>query len=179
LAAFLAGEGERVLAVDTDPQGSLTQWHARSRAEEWEVPDVWMLRGTELLLRLPALAKKNRLDTLIVDTPPAFSPAVVALVEKADRVLVPVTPGGFELDALQTTLSMSGREKMWFIVNRADSGLVCREVRRHLDELGPVSVVRNYSVFREASLAGGTVLALDPGSNAARDVRALAKEALS
>lgn len=183
LAAFLAQEGETVAAVDTDPQGSLTQWHARSRAEGWGVPDVYMLRGPELLSRLPAFAKRRvetkRIDTLIIDTPPAFSGAVVELADKADLVLVPVTPGGFELDALQTTLAMGVREKMRFILNRADNGLVCREVRRYLDGLGPVCVVRNYAVFREASLAGGTVLALEPGSNAARDIRALAKEALS
>lgn len=177
LAAYWLGRKHRVCAVDTDPQGSLTQWHSRSRLRGFAVPEVHFMKASELIRRYEEL--EGSFNTIIIDTPPAFSLAIEGLAGDVGRVLVPVTPGGFELDSLRTTLGMVPRERTRFVLNRSTSGRACREVERHLEELGPVSRVRNYAAFQEASLAGGSVLEREAESNAARDIRRLAREVWS
>lgn len=177
LASLLLSQRLRVAAADIDPQTSLAQWHSRSRADGKRVPELYCLSSWDLAKRMAALASRHH--TLIVDTPPTYSPAVVGLADEADVLVVPVTPGGFELDALQTLLGMPCKDRMHFVLNRADEGRVSREVRRQLEKLGPTSILRNYAIYREVSLVGGNVLDLAPKSNAAHDVRRLGEELFS
>jgi cellulose biosynthesis protein BcsQ len=124
------------------------------------------------------LAKKYAV--IVVDTPPSISEAVEVLAPLVTNIVVPVTPAGGELDALRTTLALLPRERVRLVLNRCDAGRGARVVRRVLEGYGlPLSVVRDYVAFRDASLGGGTVFERYPAGNAAEDARRLAREVFS
>lgn len=179
LAAYAANlEPGRALAVDTDPQGSLARWRARTEGKEGTFPEVRHMRPAALRKEWSELAAKYAV--IVVDTPPSISEAVEAFAPLVSHIVVPVTPAGAELDALRTTLANLPRERVRLVLNRCDAGRGARVVRRVLESYGlPLSIVRDYVAFRDASLGGGTVFERYPSGNAAEDARRLAREVFS
>ncbi len=182
IAAVGAEMGRRLVVVDTDPQGSLTQWKQRSVKAGRASPNVRRLRASALLERFADREDElhKDFDYVIVDTPPTISRDTVDLIgslSKDDYVLVPVTPGGLELNALQSILDLAPRNRTRIILNRANNTTGTVQSRKFLDGLGfPLSVVRNAEPFRSATLYGGTVLSEFKTSDAALDIRRLGRE---
>ncbi len=172
IAAGAAQANRRVVAVDTDPQGSFARWHSRSRLAERPCPEVHLMQPMFLGRELPKLQKNH--DVVIIDTAPALSDALVERAQLADLVIVPVTPSGFETDALGSTLAMVPKDRTLLVLNRADNSRLCGNVRRFLEGLCPrVFLVRDYVAFREVTVTGGSVLDRYPEGPAAHDVRRL------
>lgn len=99
-AACLAGAWHRaglsVLAVDSDPQGSLLRW---SEAADWPLPVVGLPVRT-LHTQLPGLIGER--DVVVIDTPPLESQSgiVQAAMRAANLVLVPTAPTPIEIERL-------------------------------------------------------------------------------
>lgn len=104
-AAFLAHaldvDGREVLAVDSDPAGSLLRW---SELGGWDLPVIG-LATRQLHQRLPAIARDFALA--VVDTPPLDDQAgvVYSALRAADVVVVPVGASTMELDRLAPILA--------------------------------------------------------------------------
>src|SRR3982751_4664281 len=82
IAAEAAGNGPAVL-IDTDPQGSLSAWWNVRKAE---VPLLAPTTITELPEKLMLLEGAG-FRVAVIDTPPAITEAIGAVVKSAELVL--------------------------------------------------------------------------------------------
>jgi len=172
LAAWAAAKGMRAVAIDADPQGSLANWHERSKLAGLEFPDVLLLRPS--LLRRDWAELTKRYEAIVIDTPPTASHLVEEFAPKVSTVVVPLLPSGLELHVLQAMLPLLPRDRLHLVLNRWDTTRTAREVREAVEALElPMSVVRDYVAFRDAALYGGTVLSRYPHGNPAEDIRNL------
>jgi chromosome partitioning protein len=101
VAAEAAGDGKTVL-IDTDPQGSLSAWWNVRAAE---TPSLAPTTIAELPAKLIALAKAGY-SFAIVDTPPAITDAIRAVVRSADLVIIPTRPSPHDLRAIGSTVEL-------------------------------------------------------------------------
>jgi chromosome partitioning protein len=101
VAAEAAGDGPAVL-IDTDPQGSLSAWW---NVREAQTPALAPTTIAELPAKLVALAAGGY-SLAVVDTPPAITEAIGAVVQSADLVLIPTRPSPHDLRAVGSTVDL-------------------------------------------------------------------------
>jgi chromosome partitioning protein len=100
-AAYLAGFA--VAIVDLDPQGTAAKWGDRREAEG---PSVIGGQASRLSVILDT-ARDNGAELVIIDTPPSAESVAMQAAKISDYVLIPTRPGGFDIEAIQTTLEMA------------------------------------------------------------------------
>lgn len=102
IAHALHERGLRVLAVDADPQASLTAWSA---AAAFPLPTIGLATGA-LHRELPGVT--GDFDVVVVDTPPTEHGRTIALsaVRAATHVLVPVAPTPVEYQRLAAVAAL-------------------------------------------------------------------------
>ncbi len=100
LAHAWAGAGRRVIAVDADPQGTLTRW---AQDADWSIPVVG-LATNKLHADLPGIVSPDRYDVAVVDTPPLELQRgiVYSAMRAATDVVVTLAPTSSEWDVLPT-----------------------------------------------------------------------------
>ncbi len=97
LAAILSSL-MKTLAVETDPQGSLSWWF-----EQGEMPFELSTKTDPKLLK--QLKKVLGYELVVVDTPPALrSDALLAVIQAADYLILPTQPALMDLTALIETV---------------------------------------------------------------------------
>jgi chromosome partitioning protein len=97
LASILSSR-MKTLAVDADPQGSLSWWF-----EQGEMPFELSTEADPKLLQ--QLRKVKGYELVVVDTPPALrSDALKAVVQAADYLILPTQPAPMDLTALIETV---------------------------------------------------------------------------
>ena len=126
LAQAFVIDGQKVLLVDLDPQGSASDWSSIASAPgpDFEVQE--MERGT--LLR-QARALRRQFDVMLIDCPPQFAEPSAAAIRIADLVLVPVQPSPLDVwatdaivELIQARQSASGgKPRAAYVVSRAIS----------------------------------------------------------
>ncbi|WP_237217753.1 ParA family partition ATPase, partial [Falsiroseomonas oryziterrae] len=138
LAAAFAGLGERVALLDTDPQKTLSYWHAqrsgnaKAQRLDFEAPSGW---------RVPGATDKYRRshDVILLDTPPHDDTDARVAIRAADLVLVPLQPSAPDLWAMGATLDIAKAEKRpaALALNRVPAqGRVAEEVAAQLRAKG-------------------------------------------
>src|SRR5262245_31173540 len=107
-AAVAAQEaGERVILIDTDPQGSAQAW-ARVR----KAPAPTVERSTPSILpHTIQAAQKNGATLIVIDSPPHFRPGVDILASTADFLLIPCRPSAFDLAAIANSAQIAKAAK--------------------------------------------------------------------
>ncbi|MGA2314345.1 MAG: AAA family ATPase [Xanthobacteraceae bacterium] len=123
LAVAAAQAGERVIALDLDPQASLTRWGKRREAAN--TPNKVMIEPLEGE-RLPRL--RDIIEGLaavgftitIFDTPAADSVAARFVTEAADLCLLPTRPTCLDVDATAATFRavFLAKRKAAFVLNQ-------------------------------------------------------------
>jgi chromosome partitioning protein len=179
LAGHLAVEAERqgagpVALLDTDPQGSLASW--------WNVRKA----DTPIFVRgeLASLASQlSQLDAagvslVIIDTPPAITENITAVVRQADLVVIPTRPSPHDLRAVGATVDLvEGTGKpMVFVVNGATTrAKITGDAAIALSQHGTVApvTIHHRIDFAVSMIDGRTVGELDGSSNSAREVTEL------
>jgi chromosome partitioning protein len=177
LAAALSGT-RRVALLDTDPQRSLTHWHAL-RTKHPGLPPIAFaeVSGWRLAGALEAFGRTH--DTILVDSPPHVDMDARRAVRGADLVLVPVQPSAPDLWAAAGTFAMAAaeRRRAVLVVNRAPTTPRLRvDALRLVRGAGhPVlpAVLGNRTVFAQAFAEGLGVIEAAPKTIAAREVKAL------
>ncbi len=108
--------GEDVAIVDRDPQGSVTAWWNRRKAE---TPALVPVAGT-LVETLDALREAGA-RLVFVDTPPAANAELAGIIEMADLVVIPVRPSPDDLDAVGPTLDLisAAHKPFCFVLTQA------------------------------------------------------------
>jgi chromosome partitioning protein len=100
-SAHIAGFSTAI--IDLDPQGTAAKWGDR---REVDGPSVIGGQASRLNVIL-ATARENGAELVIIDTPPSAEAIALQVVKVSDFVLIPTRPGGFDIEAIQTTLEMA------------------------------------------------------------------------
>lgn len=179
LAAALAAAGGRVALLDTDPQHSLSRWHAERQKQagraaplHFAAPSGWRLSGA-----LDQLRRDQ--DFVILDTPPHADTDAKLAIRGADLVLMPLQPSAADLWASEGTMKLAAEEKrrLAALLNRVPAqGRLRQEIAGRLKAanvplLAPV--LGNRTGFAQAFQEGLAVTEAQPRSAAAEEVRAL------
>ena len=182
LARSLQLDGDSVLLVDSDPQGSARDWAAVR--EEQPVTVVGIDRPT-IERDLKHIARK---DFVVIDGAPQAADLAVSALKAADFVLIPVQPSPYDIwataelvDLVKQRIELTdGRLQAAFVVSRAIKGTrIGGEV---VDALAgydlPVLDARitQRVSYPGTAAAGTTVLDAEPGGDAAAEVRGLCAE---
>lgn len=183
LATALALEGQRVMLIDADPQGSALDW-ASFRERDSLITVVGIPRPT-INREVRALAKDY--DSIVIDTPPRLADVARASMVVSNLVVLPVQPSPYDCWSLADTIklvreaqSLNDTLQAVIVVNRRIAkSAIGRDVIETLKEYDlPIAtaVISQRVSFAESAGAGLTVLERDPRGKAAMEINALIQE---
>lgn len=182
VARALQLDGGAVLVVDTDPQGTATDWQA-AQPDESDLPSVMSITNQKALSReLGRLSAAY--DVVVIDGSAKTEGMMGAAVRAADVVAIPVQPSPADIWGAADLVAILRRTgtPAGFVVSRAI-------VRTNLaDEVAdalagydlPVLEGRTYQrvVYAEAMIQGRTVLDAEPEGKAAGEIRQITQDLL-
>jgi chromosome partitioning protein len=174
LAVAASAAGHTTAIIDLDPQSTAASWGDRRESP----PEV--ISGQAV--RIPALiatAQKNGADFIVLDTAPNADQAVTLACRSADLVLIPCRPSAFDLEAIETTLSLAkaAKKPAYVILNAVPprSG-IGKEAATGLAAQG-ASVcphqLTHRAAFSHGVIDGRTAQEFEPNGKAAGEVTAL------
>jgi chromosome partitioning protein len=170
VAAEMAADGPTVL-IDTDPQGSLSAWW---NVREAQTPALAPTSVTDLPAKLRSLSEAGY-RLAVVDTPPAITEAIGAVVQSADLVLIPTRPSPHDLRAVGSTVDLvqAARKPFVFAVTQAkpNARLTIQAVTA-LSEHGAVApaIVHDRVDYAGSMIDGRTVLETDGKGRSATEM---------
>jgi chromosome partitioning protein len=165
-----------VALIDTDPQGSLAAWWNERAAEAPLFAQVEITRLAEHLEQLAAAGVK----LAIIDTPPAVTEMIRAVLQVADLVVIPTRPSPHDLRAVGSTVELveqSGKRMVFVINGAAPRPRIAGEAAVALSQHGTVAPVTLYqrTDFASSMIDGRTVQEIDPKSKSADEIAMLWK----
>ncbi len=182
LAIWLAMAERNVVAIDADPQATLTDVMEVRREEGFE-PGVETLGSG----RLDSPKSLKSFDEVLIDIGTASMDSVKKAVAVADRVLVPVPPSQADIWSTQRFLRFVGSLptkkslKIEGFINRADTHRAIRESDEAAAALVSLPGIRflkprlaQRTAFRRSFSEGLSVFEQQPRSKAAKEWNALA-----
>jgi len=179
LAVYAGKPGQRrAVLIDTDPQGSLTEWWEARREglEQNGGLALVAVKREELASKLVELDDQGT-AIAIVDTPPALTAEIEKVIAQADLVLIPARPSPHDLRAIGATVSLVRRAKkpFVFIINGAvPRANITAEAVAALSEHGRVAPVILYqrTDYAASMIDGRTVM--EAGSPSGRSAQEIA-----
>jgi chromosome partitioning protein len=179
LAAKQAGFTVRL--IETDPQGTLSNWLRRRHADDLVVEPIY--HAADIAPRLKMLADSG-LQLAIVDTAAGLSAATTAAIRHSDLCLIPARPSVADIEATVSTLSVARAWKRpyGFVLNQAPirgqridnaANTLAEEAALDLAEVlaRPLIVMRN---DHQDSLASGLAVSeFAPNGKSADEIRGL------
>jgi pilus assembly protein CpaE len=123
-------------------------------------------------------ATRPTFDFIIIDLHPSYSNLNLAVFEKADRILVPVTP---DVPALRAAVQLRDvavevglQDRLALVVNRANSGVSVADMERTVG-MSALALIRSGGLlFVRAANEGRTVIEMYPKEKITEDFDALA-----
>ncbi len=185
-AGQLALDGNRVLFVDTDPQGTALDWSAaRVTAEH---PTLFTVVGYPRVgLHKELLEMSRGYDHVVIDNPARATDIPRSNLLAADVVVIPVQPSPADIWATAEVLKLLDEASVFkedlisvFLVSRRIVGTqLGKSVRAALAGSTPKvldATIGQRIVYAESFLEGQTVTEVDPASAAAEEIRDLTRE---
>jgi chromosome partitioning protein len=179
LAGHLAVEAERagagpVALVDTDPQGSLSEWWNARAAGTPRFARTTPARLPQDIEQMRALGIK----LLIIDTPPAIEATIADVINLCDLVVVPVRPSPHDLRAVGATVDMVERlaKPLVFVVNDATPrARITSEAVMALSQHGTLApvILHHRTGFAASMIDGRTVCEIRGEARSADEIAAL------
>src|SRR5579872_3591589 len=183
LADAAAGAGERVIALDFDPQGSLARWGERRALAN---PQHRVLVEPFEIARLPRLGAIIEglagagFTVAIFDTPGADSAAVRMVAESADFCLLPARPTHLDIEATAATFRAVhlAKRRAAFVLNQCPAtyrSTRASDAARDLTRLGVLAepMLSSRIDFQDALAAGLGVTEHAAGGRAAQEINEL------
>ena len=170
VAAEAAGAGP-VALIDTDPQGSLAAWW---NVREAETPLFARVAIRDLGSQLAQLDRRG-ITLVIIDTPPAITENIRAVVAAADLVIVPTRPSPHDLRAVGATVDLieaAGKQMLFVINGAAHRARITAEAAIALSQHGAVApaIIHQRTDFATSMVDGRTVGELAPSSRSAEEI---------
>ena len=179
LAAIHAGHSVRL--IETDSQGTLSNWQSRRPYAEPLVEPVYVAADVEQ--RLQSMGNEG-VSLTIVDTAGGISAATIAAIRYADLCLIPARPSVADIEATAPTLSAirAWNKPFAFVLNQTAirgqritnaAGALGEQAALDLADVlaQPFIVMRND--HQDALSAGLAVSEFAPGSKSADEIRGL------
>ncbi len=193
LAGILTRLGHSTILVDADPQASACYWRQLTPAQAPPF-DVVAMPTQSIHIDLPKLLHSSTHAFAVIDTPPSMQRDSGAITRSAlaaaDLVIMPIQPGVFELQASASTVELinvvrqlkPALRAVLLINGRQANTRLGREVRESAERLG-IDILRaeisHRVAFKEAQLAGRTIVDFDANSPAADETRKFAEEVIA
>ena len=179
LAVAAHDAGEKVLALDLDPQGSLNAW---GNLREADFPHVELVPAN-IVADLPKLlegVKAQGFTLTILDTAGADNPTTHLAMQAADLCLVPLRPTSIDGNAVMPTTQALQRLGKPFAFVLSQCSTVPRnsraaEMAAGLRTLGVLAepFICQRADYQDAYAAGQGVTERDPNGKAAQEMRDL------
>ncbi len=179
LAKHLSVEAERagdgpVFLIDTDPQGSLTAWHAKREAEKparVEVSFKGLEKGLEQL-------RAHGAAYCIIDTGSGRIDVARDLFKLADFTIFPVQASEDDLTAAPVTvqaLKESGAPFLFVLTRVKANTLITAQAAALLSKYGTVAetFINDRTAYKSPFAMGQTITEAEPKGPAAKEVTAL------
>jgi chromosome partitioning protein len=179
LAAKQAGFTVRL--IETDPQGTLTNWQRRRTNTDPVVEPIYYAADIEPRLNMLA---ESGLQLAIVDTAAGLSAATTAAIRHSDFCLIPARPTVADIEATASTLSIvrAWQRPFGFVLNQAPirgqridnaANTIAEEAAHDLAEVlaRPLIVMRND--HQDSLAAGLAVSEFAPAGKSADEIRGL------
>ena len=161
----------RTVLLDMDPQQTLAKWWGKRPSDQPALAEA-TIGGLSSKLQL---LQAEGYELCIVDTPPAITASITAVIELADLVLIPVRPSPADLWAIGGTIDIARKaEKQFaFILSQATRGAtLVTQAMTALSQHGPVAgVVHSRVGFAGVLSDGRTVLEHDPKGLATAEIK--------
>jgi chromosome partitioning protein len=180
LAAHLAVEAERsgdaAWLIDTDRQATLSQWHERREAETPQRMDVPLERMADGIRKIADQGAAY----CFIDTAPSLSEQNIALLERADLVIIPVRPSPSDLWAVAETVARvkaSDKPFVFVITQAKPQANITAQAIAALSQHGRVAqaFISDRVAYASAMTGGNTAPEIAKGQ-AAQEVTELWKE---
>jgi chromosome partitioning protein len=175
LATEAQAQGQRVLLLDLDPQGSAMEW-ANRRGEH--LPDVSGANPASVAKELER-AKADGYGLVVIDTAPHADHAALQAARAADLVAIPCRPSTFDIAAISATLDLCklANKQAVVVINAAPiRSRVTTEAEEAIAEKGaqisPV-VIRHRVAFQHCMIDGRTAAEFEPNGAAALEITQL------
>jgi chromosome partitioning protein len=173
IAAEAAGDGLAVL-IDADPQGSLSAWW---NVREADTPALAPTTIAELPAKLAALSRAGY-ALAVVDTPPAITEAIGAVVRSADLVVIPTRPSPHDLRAVGSTVELvqsAGKPFVFAVTQAKPNARLTVQAVAALSEHGVVApaIVHDRVDYAGSMIDGRTVQETDGKGRSAGEMAAL------
>lgn len=179
LCGHLAVEAEKsgagpVTLIDTDPQGSLSQWWNARAAKS---PNFAKVGAFELSSALAHL-KRTGIRLAIIDTPPAITDSISQVIAHSDLVIVPTRPSPHDLRAVGATVDIAERfgKPLIFVMNGATArARITGESAVALSQHGTVApaTIHHRVDFAASMVDGRTVGEVVPKSVSTKEIKDL------
>ena len=175
LAVAAMGDGHRVAMIETDQQGTVSNWGRRRTLPEPRIDRV----GSNIEIERALLALKHNGFTLaVIDTPATNNVLSSSAIGAADICLIPARPSPADIEAARPTLDLVRKlgKRFAFVLNQAPPrGYRLGEAATALHTTGmlalPYIVQRND--HQDALGAGFAVTEFAPHDKAAQEIRDL------
>src|ERR1700761_2439193 len=117
LALAARNAGHHVRLIETDPQGTLSNWQSRRGIVEPMVEAIYNVGSLES--RLEALARGG-VTLAIIDTASGLSAVTAAAIRCADLCLIPARPSVTDIEASAATLKavLAWKKPFAFVLNQ-------------------------------------------------------------
>lgn len=179
LAVAATEAGEKVIALDLDPQGSLAAWGEQRDSDAPHVEKIPLSQIANLPAALASLSKKG-FTLAILDTAGTDNPVTHAAMKAADLCLVPLRPTRLDGLAVAPTVQAISRMGRAFAFVLTQCSTIPRnsraaEMAAGLETLGVLAepMIAQRADHQDAFAAGLGVTEYSKDSKAAEEVRGL------
>lgn len=176
LAVVAQTRRNRVLIIDTDPQGTTTEWQA-DRPEELTTPYLVSIEPNQLKEAL-AKARANNFDYVFIDTAGRDAPSAKIAIDASDFVVVPCRPAIGDMRASVSTVQAIKQlnRSFAFVLNQSPFQLKrANEARKSLQVLGavcPIPIIARAS-YQDSQSEGLGVSEYEPDGKAHEEIKGL------
>ena len=176
VAVAAQADGERVLIIDADPQGSAARW-ATSRGSK--SPFVLKMEPAQIGGAIES-ARTEGITFIVVDTAPHAAPGASRAIERASFVLIPCRPTAMDLVTVGTSIALARASRNGFAVvlnacpARSPEVSESHAFVRDNHGLTPLStVIGDRRTLSRAIATGRAATEFEPKGRAAAEIRAL------